>query len=60
MLCRESHEGQCIVDMIVRFSSEEVYPAQKLKILVSSGNIGDIPVISDSLEIYGRFINWFL
>jgi len=49
---RESQDGQCVVDMIVRFSSEEVYPAQKLKILISSGNIGSIPVISDSLEIY--------
>ena len=38
----------------MRFTDEEVYPAQKLKILVSSGSVGGTPVISDSLEIYGK------
>ena len=43
-----------VVDMLVRFTSEEVYPAQKLKILVATGSVGGTPVISDSLSIYGK------
>ena len=53
---RESGQGQVVVDLFVRFTDEEVYPAQKLKILVSSGSVGGTPVISDSLEIYGKVI----
>eukprot|EP00794_Sanderia_malayensis_P006854 gene6855-7623_t len=49
---RESPQGQVIVDMIVRFATEEVYPAQKLKTLIATGAISGTPVISDSLSIF--------